>query len=99
MYLRGSPKQRVLLKGHFLLSAEALKQQYPKAKFFGVVQQPLEQLKSNINFVRVVSVDGPFTRMFGLFPPTWKVIHDFGIATQIPYCQQQNFILQKWSRE
>ena len=39
MYLRGSPKQRMLLKGHFLLAAEVLKQKYPKAKFFGVVRQ------------------------------------------------------------
>ena len=27
--------------------------------------------------------------MFGLFPPTWKVIRNFVIATQIPYCQQE----------
>ena len=89
MYLRGSPNQRVLLKGHFLLAAETLKQQYPEGKFFAVVRQPLDRLKSNINFIRVVSVDGPFSKIFGLFPPTWKVIRDFVISTQIPYCQQE----------
>ena len=89
IYLRGSPKQRVLLKGHFLLAAESLKQQYPKAKFFAVVRQPLDRLHSDINLLRVISVDGPFTKVYGLFPPSWKVIRDYVISTQIPYCKQE----------
>ena len=65
LYLRGSPKQGVLLKGHFLLAAEAMKQQYPKAKFFAVVRQPLDRLQSNINLLKVISTDGPHTKVYG----------------------------------
>ena len=89
IYLRGSPKQCVLLKGHFLLSAESLKRQFPKAKFFAVIRQPLERLPSHMNLIRVVSVDGPHAKVYGLFPPTWKVIRDYVISTQIPYCKQE----------
>ena len=88
-YLRGSPKQRMLLKGHFLPAAEALIQLYPKAKFFAVVRQPLDRFHSFANFIRIVCIDGPLTNMFGLFPPTWKIIRDYVISTQIPYCQQE----------
>ena len=66
IYLRGSPKQRVLLKGHFLLSAESLKQQYPKAKFFAVVRQPPDRLLSHINLLRAISVDGPHCKKCGV---------------------------------
>ena len=89
MYLRGSPKQRVLLKGHFLLAAEALKEQYPKSKFFVVVRQPLDRFRSDINLIKVISADGPHTKVWGLFPPSWKVICNYVITTQIPYCKQE----------
>ena len=66
LYLRTwqSYKQCVLLKGHFLLAAETLKQ---SQVFCSCATTTIDQLKNNINFIRVVSVDGPFTRMFGLF--------------------------------
>ena len=89
IYLRGSPKQRALLKGHFLLAAEALKQQYPNAKFFVVVRQPLDRFQSNINLLKVMSTDGPHSKVWRLFPPSWKVIRDYVISTQIPYCEQE----------
>ena len=89
IYLRGNPKQRALFKGHFLLAAESLKQQYPNAKFFAVIRQPLDRLQSSINFVKVVSVDGPLTKIYCLFPPSWEVIRDHIIYTQIPYCKQE----------
>ena len=89
LYLRGSPKQRVLLKGHFLLAAEELKQQYPKAKFFAVVRQPLDRLQSNINLLKVISTDGPHAKVWRLYPPSWKVIRNYVISTQIPYCKQE----------
>ena len=89
MYLRGSPKQRVLLKGHFLLAADLLKQQYPKAKFFAVLRQPLDRLQSHINLLKVISADGPLTKVYYLFPPSWKVICKHIISTQIPYCKQE----------
>ena len=79
-----SYKQCVLLKGHFLLAAETLKQ---SQVFCSCATTTIDQLKNNINFIRVVSVDGPFTRMFGLFPPTWKVIRNIVVSKQIiPYC-------------
>ena len=89
MYLRGSPKQRMLLKGHFLLAAETLKQQYPKAKFFTLVRQPVDRFQSHFNFFKVVSADGPHLTVLGLSPPTCKVIRDHVITTQIPYCEQE----------
>ena len=89
LYLHGSPKQRVLLKGHFLPAAEALKQQYPKAKFFAVVRQPLDRLQSSINLFKVISCDVPHAKVWRLFPPPWKVIRNYVISTQIPYCKQE----------
>ena len=89
IYLRGSPKQKIFLKGHFLLAAETLKQQYPKSKFFTIVRQPLDRLQSNINFLRVISVEGPHTTVWGLSPPSWEVIRNYVISTQIPYCEQE----------
>ena len=89
IYIRGSPKQYVLLKGHFLLAAESLKQQYPKAKFFAVIRQPLDRLQSYVNHVRTICVDGPYTKVYGLYPTSWKVIRDYVISTQIPYCEQE----------
>ena len=49
----------MLLKVHFLQTSEALKQQYPKAKFFTVVQNPLDRFQSFINLIKVLCVDGP----------------------------------------
>ena len=90
IYLRGKPKQCMLLKVHFLRAAETLKQQYPKAKFFTVVRQPLDRFQSFINFLKVlVAADGPHNKEWGLFPPTWKIIRDYVISTQIPYCKQE----------
>ena len=89
IYMRGKPNQRVLLKGRFLEVAEALKQHYPKAKFFTTVRQPLEQMQSFINFTRVIAADGPYRTMLGLFPPSWRVIRDYVINTQVPYCKQE----------
>ena len=89
IYMHGGPKQCVLVKGHFLLAAELLKQQYPKAKFFAVIRQPLDRLHSHINLLRTISVNGPYTRVYGLVPPSWKVIRDYVISTQIYYCRQE----------
>ena len=89
VYLRGKPNQRLLLKGRYLEVAEALKQQYPKAKFFATVRPPLEQMQSYINFLRVIAADGLYSKMLGLFPPSWRVLRDYMINAQIPYCQQE----------
>ena len=89
LYLRGNPKQRLLLKIHFLLVAKTLKQQYPKAKFFTVVRQPLDRFQSFINFIRVLSTNGPHANIWSLLPPTWKVICSYVVSTQMPYCIQE----------
>ena len=79
----------MLLKVHFLRASKALKQQYPKAKFFTVVRNPLDRFQSFINFIKVLCVDGPHGKAWGLFPPNWKIVCDYVIATQIPYCKQE----------
>ena len=90
IYLRGKPKQCMLLKIHFLRAAKTLQKQYPDAKFFTVVRQPLDRFQSFINFLKVlVATDGPHDKEWGLFPPTWKVIRDYVMSTQIPYCKQE----------
>jgi len=40
-YHRGKPSQRVLVKGHFLTIARSLEHQYPEAKFFTVIRDPM----------------------------------------------------------
>ena len=97
MYHRGIPAQRVLIKGHFLLAAQALEEKYPKAKFFVVVRQPTERICSFINLAKVLCSDGPGFMLLkpGLFPPSWRVIRDYAIATQIPYCEQEMSFYRK----
>ena len=89
MYYRGNPKQHVFLEGHFLIVAKTLQQQYPDARFFAVARQPLDRFRSFANLIRVVMIDGPHARVFGLFPTPWNVIRDYVISTQIPYCEQE----------
>ena len=97
MYYRGTPAHRVLIKGHCLLAAQALEQKYTKAKFFVVVRQPTERICSFINLVKVLCIDGPGFMLLkpGLFPPSWRVIRDYAIATQIPYCKQEMSFYRK----
>ena len=89
IYCRGNPKQHVFLEGHFLIAAKALQQQYPDARFFAVARHPLDRIRSFANLIRVVMIDGPHARVFGLFPASWKVIRDYVISTQVPYCEQE----------
>ena len=88
IHLRGNPKQRMLLKMHCLRASKTLEQQYPKAKFFTVVRQPLDRFQSFINFLKLLLPDVHGNEL-GLFSPTWKVICDYVISTQIPYCKQE----------
>jgi len=89
MYCRGSPNQRMLIKGHFLLTARILEERYPKAKFFMIVRHPVERIRSFINFLKLVSMDGPYKVVHGLLPVMWRVIRDYAIHTQVPYCEQE----------
>ncbi|XP_065900382.1 uncharacterized protein [Dysidea avara] len=88
-YCRGKPKQHVLLKGHFLLIAKALEQQYPDAKFVTVVRNPANRLCSYVNLIKVTVNDSVYKMKYGLFPTTWRVIRDHVIPTQIAYCEQE----------
>ena len=86
MYHRGLSKQRLLIKGHLLIVARELEQRYDGAKFLTMVRNPVERFGSFINFVKVISADGPMRRHYGLTPITWRVIREFIIESQIYYC-------------
>ena len=87
MYYRGKPQQRMLLKGHLLLNARSIEQQYPKAKLFVVVRDPVKRLCSSINFMKVTAEESKIFQ--GFFPATWRVIRDWAVHTQLPYCEQE----------
>ena len=56
-----------------------------------MVRHPTEHICSLINLVKVLCIDslGFMLLKLGLFPPSWRVIQDYVIATQIPYCEQE----------
>ena len=89
MYHRGLPKQRMFVKTHLLIVARELEQQYDGAKFLTMVREPTGRFCSAINFVKVVSAEGPLKRQSGLFPATWRVVRDFIIESQIHYCEEE----------
>jgi len=93
MYCHGKPQQRMLLKGHFLLNARNFELQYPKAKFFVTLRNPVDRFGSHINFLKVLSEEGKTLQ--GLFPATWRVIRDHVIQTQVPYCEQEMLFYKK----
>ena len=87
MYYRGNPKQHMLLKGHFIINTSNIEQQYPKAKLFVVVRNPVDRLSSFVNLIKVLDEETKVNN--GLFPPTWKVIRNYVVSTQLPYCEQE----------
>lgn len=89
MYSRGKPSQCMLVKGHFLKLAGALKHRYPNARFFTVVRKPEERFHSFINFMMTISVDGPPAKDYALMPVSWKVLRDYVIYTQTSYCEEE----------
>lgn len=95
VYHRGIPSQHVLVKGHFLIAANDLQQRYPNAKFFTIVREPLSRFQSSINFMMTISADGPPNRDYLLSPVSWKVVSEFVIHTQIPYCEQEILFYDK----
>ena len=82
-YHRGKPLQYVLVKGHFLTIARTLEHRYPDAKFFTVVRDPAQRFQSLINFFRIISLE------CGLSPASWRVLRDYTLETQIPYCEEE----------
>jgi len=95
MYYRGKPKQRMLVKGHFLINAVTFEQQYPKGKFFTLIRDPVSRLPSLINLLKVLVADGPGQLRYGLFPASWRVLRDYSLRTQIPYCEQEMSFYRK----
>ena len=89
MYHRGLPNQQIFVKTHMLIIARELEQRYDRAKFFTLVRHPLEQSRSAINFLKLVSVEGALKKCLGLFPVIWKTLRDYTIELQACYCNEQ----------
>ena len=89
LFHRGLPKQRMFIKSHMLIIARELEQRYNGAKFLTVVRDPIKRFNSLVNFVRVISVDGPLKREYDLSPISWKVIRDVFIESQVCYCEDE----------
>ena len=89
MYHRGTPTQRALVKGHFLMVANELLQRYKGAKFFTVVREPLDRFQSSINFAKVVDVLERDGFGYPMCPMSWKVARDYVVDTQIAYCKEE----------
>ena len=87
MYHRGLPKQRMFIKTHLLIVAKELEQRYDGAKFLTMVRDPIGRFCSTINFIKVVSADGPMKA--SIFPVTWRVVRDWVIETQTCYCKEE----------
>ena len=89
MYHRGSPKQRMVVKGHFLFAAKILENSYHGAKFITIVRDPVAQYQSLVNWTKVLSFDCPPHKILGLFPSTWRVVRDYSLEMQISYCEEE----------
>ena len=89
VFHRGLSKQQVFIKSHLLIVARELEQRYNGAKFLAVVRDPVERFSSAVNYLNVLSADGPSQRQLGLFPITWNVIRDFVIESQVCYCEEE----------
>jgi len=89
MYHRGKPTQRILVKAHCLIIADTLEKHYPGAKFFTIVREPLGRFQSFVNFMMALTIDGPPSKLFLVSPVSWRVLRDYIVYTQIPYCEQE----------
>jgi len=49
----------------------------------------VERVRSAINVIKLVSVDGPPRLEFGLYPASWKLIRNWGVKIQTAYCKQE----------
>ena len=94
IYHRGTPTQRVIVKGHFLMVADELAQRYKGAKFFTVVREPLDRFKSTINFFKVVSIEKCAMSGYPVCPTSWKVLRGYVIDTQVAYCAEEQLFYE-----
>ena len=89
MYHRGTPTQRPLVKGHFLMVADELAQRYKGAKFFTVVREPLDRFKSLINYIKVADIMECNGTGYPMCPMSWKLARDYVVDTQVVYCTEE----------
>ena len=87
MYHRGSPKQRMFIKSHLLIVARELEKRYEGGKFLTIARDPIGRFRSYVNFLKVVSTDGPMKAY--MFPMTWRVTRDWVMETQTCYCEEE----------
>ena len=88
MYHHGNSGQQFLIKGHFLMLAPVVDQCYEGANFFIVACDPVQGLHSSIRFLKFLSIDGPPSTEYALFPTPRKVLHNWGLLKQIIYFKQ-----------
>ncbi len=82
---RGEPC-RLMIKGHFLGSAEALERRFPDALFMTMIRDPAKRIQSTLNFHRCQPGDG----LVG--PPRWSELVAYDLPEEITYCKDE----QQW---
>jgi hypothetical protein len=78
----GSPRV-LLVKGHFLASADTLESRFPDAHFLTIVRDPARRIRSLINFLRVA----PDNNLNGAIPWGWLVA--FAERVEVTYCLRE----------
>lgn len=79
----GVGERRLMIKGHFLMVADALEHQYPDARFLTVIRAPDKRLQSIINYNR----SHPSEPLFGAYPWPWLIQHSLIVETD--YCESE----------
>ncbi|HND33736.1 MAG TPA: sulfotransferase, partial [Myxococcota bacterium] len=82
---RGEPC-RLMIKGHFLGSAEALERRFPDALFLTMIRDPAKRIQSTLNFHRCQPGDS----LVG--PPRWAELVAYDLPEEIAYCKLE----QSW---
>lgn len=73
----------LLIKGHFLAAAEALQRHFPDACFLTVIREPLQRIRSGINFVALA----PDPVKLGMPPWAWCV--QGVVEAELEYCERE----------
>jgi Sulfotransferase family len=80
MLWRGRPG-RLMIKGHFLGSAETLVRRFPDALFLTMIRDPAKRIQSTLNFHRCQPGDS----LVG--PPRWAELVAYDLPEEIAYCK------------
>ena len=78
----GTPRV-LLVKGHFLASADTLESRFPDAHFLTIVRHPAQRIRSLINFLRVA----PDNNLNGAIPWSWLVA--YAERVEVAYCLRE----------